>query len=557
MIRRCFVRGRATGLLLIAMLLLPPVASAQEPSQVDAQVREALHREIYGLAEEKQEILQEVIAHSPDAASARWHLGYVRQGNEWIKPTDLPARKHDPRLDGYRHRRSQMEDTAAGHMSLANWCQRRGLDERERAHLSRVIQLEVDHPVARERLGFVRVGMDWIHRDQIEAARTAQQQRARDLAEWDSEAAKLLRRLGSRSEAQREKALADIAALDKVEQVAILELRLATHSPEAAAAAITALGNMTGDQARDALARIAIFAVWQPTRFAAAERLGQWPVESYAPPLLAELYMPLQTEIQTAADPRGRLIYRHVFTREGQEENQQLILDTAYRRRARAGGSRNESLFWAMFQMRGQMVGTQMAAMRQQAFTGEMNRRICECLTLATGENLPANPQWWWTWWDEYNESSVEGEKTTRISYASQEVMITDRVQRQTSGGGTVGSGSPGQRSDCLVAGTLVWTEAGLRPIETISVGDMVLAQDAASGELAYKPVLRATVRPSGPLVRIEAGGETIESSGGHLFWVTGEGWVKATDMQSGAALYGMEGSTPVAKVSGQADQET
>ena len=68
--------------------------------------------------------------------------------------------------------------------------------------------------------------------------------------------------------------------------------------------------------------------------------------------------------------------------------------------------------------------------------------------------------------------------------------------------------------------------------IETIKVGDRVLAQDIDTGELAYKPVLRTTVRPAKPLVRLQIGDEAIVATGGHRFWVSGEGWTKSRDLK-------------------------
>jgi RHS repeat-associated protein len=44
-------------------------------------------------------------------------------------------------------------------------------------------------------------------------------------------------------------------------------------------------------------------------------------------------------------------------------------------------------------------------------------------------------------------------------------------------------------RTCCFVAGTLVMTESGLRPIEEIEVGDRVLSRDEVTGETAFKPV--------------------------------------------------------------------
>ena len=56
---------------------------------------------------------------------------------------------------------------------------------------------------------------------------------------------------------------------------------------------------------------------------------------------------------------------------------------------------------------------------------------------------------------------------------------------------------------DCLLAGTPVWTASGPARVEEIQVGDLVLSQHPGTGELAYKPVLKTTVRPPGPLVEM------------------------------------------------------
>ncbi len=87
----------------------------------------------------------------------------------------------------------------------------------------------------------------------------------------------------------------------------------------------------------------------------------------------------------------------------------------------------------------------------------------------------------------------------------------------------------------CFVAGTLVHTQEGLKPIEQIKVGDLVLSKpESGEGELSYQPVTRTFqyedrevyyVRVS---VRVEqAGGEPtwerneMAVTGGHPVWVT------------------------------------
>ena len=58
----------------------------------------------------------------------------------------------------------------------------------------------------------------------------------------------------------------------------------------------------------------------------------------------------------------------------------------------------------------------------------------------------------------------------------------------------------------CFAVGTKVWTLTGLRPIEQIKPGDRVLSQDVETGELQYKPVVMATVRPTNRIMKIDLG---------------------------------------------------
>jgi hypothetical protein len=105
----------------------------------------------------------------------------------------------------------------------------------------------------------------------------------------------------------------------------------------------------------------------------------------------------------------------------------------------------------------------------------------------------------------------------------------------------------------CFAKGTPVWTQQGPRPIDSIRVGDLVLSQNVESGELAYKPVIATTLRPPAPIVRIEAGENVrIDATGGHRFWVSGEGWVRARQLQSGQPLHSTDGTTLVSQVSEQ-----
>jgi hypothetical protein len=78
----------------------------------------------------------------------------------------------------------------------------------------------------------------------------------------------------------------------------------------------------------------------------------------------------------------------------------------------------------------------------------------------------------------------------------------------------------------CFVAGTLVGTEAGLRPIEAVRKGERVWAYDFGAGTWRLC-VVEETLRRhyTGDLVTLAVSGEEITSTGDHPFWVIeGEG---------------------------------
>ena len=95
----------------------------------------------------------------------------------------------------------------------------------------------------------------------------------------------------------------------------------------------------------------------------------------------------------------------------------------------------------------------------------------------------------------------------------------------------------------CFVAGTLVQTSEGPRPIETIRPGDLVLSRDEASGEQGYKPVLETVVtRPDRlyhvryrTLDGIEA---ELVGTGEHPFYVVNRsGFIPAARLEVGDVL--------------------
>ncbi len=106
--------------------------------------------------------------------------------------------------------------------------------------------------------------------------------------------------------------------------------------------------------------------------------------------------------------------------------------------------------------------------------------------------------------------------------------------------------------ASCFSAGTLVSTRNGSVPIERVKVGDQVLAQDVVTGELAYRAVQGSRQTRVAPTRSIElSDGEGIRATDIHRFWLTGQGWVMAQDLQPGDRLRSLGRTVAVASVSG------
>jgi hypothetical protein len=171
--------------------------------------------------------------------------------------------------------------------------------------------------------------------------------------------------------------------------------------------------------------------------------------------------------------------------------------------------------------------GVQREVDRQNSRAEWLNNRVCEALSRSTGVDLGAKPTQWWQWWQDYNDLHAVDEKPREYAYVRE-----DRLQ-------SVGPVAIPYVASCLAAGTVVWTNRGPVPVESVQVGDLALSKHPETGELAYKPVLRTTVRPAESLLDVTVGGESFTCTRGHTFWVSGHGWMKIRDVEPGMWFHG------------------
>jgi hypothetical protein len=523
--------------------------------QASELVAEALQSEIYGLTAEREKLLEEANRLLPNFAPAMWHRGYINVDGRWVKVDEI-GRQSDSngKLETYEQIRSRTLDTVQGHMLMADWCRRMGLSAQERAHLSQVLDSDPGNTTAMTRLGFRRVNDRWISTEELHQANTASEKSKADFAKWSPEVTAIRQGLRHRSLLRQQAAIKRLSTIDSPTAIPVLESLLAKDSQEAAGHVLSVFDRIPDSRAALAVARLAVNSPWPEIRQQAANRLKSRDSEHFIPAMLEAMHSPITSRTLATRNSRGQLGLVQTLQREGQHENEQHVLSARNSRGISDGDVR--------------LLNIQ---------TGRLNQRISNALNIATNQSLSGSPQDWWNWWNEKNEVFVEGAKSTRVTgdasrpitldadsnrsvtqLASvdpsrdlrdlerlrQQAELREQASRQQSL-----ANRPRRRSDCLIAGTLIWTTSGPKAVEQIRAGDLVLSQDIETGELAFKPVLRTTVRPTTTLVRIDAVGQELQASGGHPFWISGEGWVKARDLRPGMELRTVDGTACVRRV--------
>jgi hypothetical protein len=94
----------------------------------------------------------------------------------------------------------------------------------------------------------------------------------------------------------------------------------------------------------------------------------------------------------------------------------------------------------------------------------------------------------------------------------------------------------------CFAGGTLVHTKVGLKPIETIQVGDWVLSKhESGEGEREYKRVTQTFKHEDRQVIRVNFGGQQADGTDKwnflivtpeHPIWVQGKGWKPAEKLK-------------------------
>ncbi len=561
------------------MLWMPAALYAGDPTEDAEKARElvykALEAEANGSVAERKKLLSDAITLSEKYAPARWHLGQVLDLDNTWRDVEASVSIHREKrlLEKYEHHRSQLTNSVADHWKLALWCAENRLGQQCAAHLHQVVQQDSNHVGARTALGHLVFAGRWMTIDEQRELEDRAWRTRESFLKYGERVSTLLSKMATGSQKISEKARQELLSIKDSLVVATLEFRSVGQPQKSVETILESLSAIDDPDASQALVRFALFFPNDLIRRDATQRLKEKPLYDFVPELLVMLSGPMQFSAQPFFDSQGNLIgYRQAFAKEGMNEVQLSLADRDFQRVAmqRVESTTNELYLgrqaarssWSnrllrntemaidayynriMNQMRlaavtRELQATQQNVARENEQIRSRNEAISTLLSAVTEQQFGFDSKAVWNWWDSYNETNYQYYKPQRYNYVS----LVERIPEYI-------TPVPVVSHECFVRGTLVSTQLGPKPIELIAVGDLVLSRDVESGRICWQAVVATTTQPPTVTRTIQIGKEKLSCTSGHLFWVSGDGWKKASEIKSGDWIHGAKEPSLVTSVS-------
>lgn len=496
--------------------------------------------------------------------SMRWHSGHLQIAHQWIPVSDLTPEVLSSDTAGYLKERGSEPLDLEGHRKLARWCRQHNLELQSRAHWFGVLERNPTDVECRKSLGYVLYDNQWLSPEEQVAIENKTKQDFESLKQWVPKVRDLVLLIESKDPKKRLKGIQQLKDANDPGILPALGLAIGNVSSDAALHLIGAVERFQTAEACFLLTSLALADPSNEVGLASIKGLRKYPYEWFVPDLLDLMSGEFQMNHQNTFYGNGLIKSQIVKTR---EMRRKYDVDQFQRRfsggiadgnRVGVGVAPRTSLnnhptvvFWAKYpdnQVANAISkkeslrlakDTQSTVDRANQDIRDLQRRLATVLRATTNQKLGDEAQPWWEWWNQYEELYVSGEKymdysyyeDTSVSYVAPVVTyaVTDFLYKY-----------PPLRNliSCLVAGTPIQTQSGLRPVEAIRVGDLVVAQNIQSGEIQLRPVLRTTVRPPARTYQIAyTNGEKIQATLGHRWWVIGKGWVKTKDLKEGMSM--------------------
>ncbi len=561
---------------------------ASSPPEANASnlIQQAIACEERGQDAQRQHLLELAVEAEPENSTARGLLGQVKLGDRWVREQDASQRVLSDSDEAalraeYEQRRESIPDTAPAHWDLALWCQAHGLKAESIAHLTQVTRLDPQNSAAWRRLGCRFYHGRWMSPEEIVSLAADLERQGQADRHW---LPRLIRwKNWLVNPARRDDAIRELSAIHEPEAVAPVTL-VFDGEPQSQRWAVYVLGRIDAPQSAQALARLAVTGLDAGTRDAAIRLLRRLDPRTYVGLLINGIKATTQYQVIARGQSSGEAVVQIEDPRAVIERHYHAVAVPAARSASQGTGSGNGQLVrsgqvsrlqsnghYALFneevravaqpssgsedsQSAGAALSQRVAADLRQIEESNLpikvtNSRVLYALKELTGKAFGPDQQVWTRWWTQelgYHVSSSQPVpkpvvlEEVSAPYASPPppVMYVSQTQQ-------VGPHS------CFVAGTLVHTRSGLRPIEDLKIGDQVLAQDATTGNLVFEPVLATLHNPPADVLRLELEtGEAVSATDIHRFWLAGAGWKMARELSPGDRLRVLGGTVKVASVS-------
>ncbi len=592
---------------------LPGVAKTYEEARAkagrspDEQVKLALWCEAHGLTTQRLHHLTLAVLADPKNAAARGLMGLVSYNGRWLRPEVLAERlKADTSLAEYEAKRLKAPYTAEGQWALGIWCEEHGLKDQAKAHLTAVTRLDPTREAAWKRLGFKRHEGRWVTDAQLAAEKAEAQAQAQADRTWRPLLEKWRGWLGKPD--RKAEAVSALDGLTDFRAVPSIWRVFAVGGTGDQALAVRLLGQVDAPVSSQALALLVVSGKSSEVRRSAAEILALRDPREYVGFLIGLIRDPIRYQTGLAQDPSDGTMHRTLLV-EGKKYNVATFFDRAigyfppprlyadcvpfdpYGRQAALAYQAGiigdnpvtaQALLGALhgaapthaqhasspapvaspgvnlnaqimnYTIAASLRDVQIAAVLAQgpvdsprfqmtvadldawnASIQARNARVYDVLTMTTDQNLPQDREAWKSWW-------VNALGFT-YKYRSSQSTQTQTAQPKPTFYQAVQS--------CFAAGTPVRTLTGVRPIESLQVGDQVLTLDTATGSLGYRSIVVVHHNQPAATLRVTVGDETIVATGLHRFWKPGKGWVMARDLKPDDMVRTLEGPSRVASV--------
>jgi hypothetical protein len=540
-------------------------AAAKAGKNAAAHVKLALWCETHGLSSERTKHLTIASTLDPSNVLARGLMGLMAFQGNWAKPDQVEEEIHeDPKLQvlvrEYLDRRVRTPPkNVDAQLRLAAWCLENGLKDEAMAHYHLVTRLDPSRDIAWLRIGFKKHHDRWFKPDDLAAQKLDAERQKRADTQWKSRLEKLREAMESPVESRRLKAERELYQITDPRAVPMIFKLFGNTGERMQLVAVELLSQIDGSTASFDMLAIGLQSQSSAVRERAAQALSRRDPRDLIGWLVALVRKPFKYELKPGDGPGSNAVLmvdgerfdiRRLYRLPGVNVD---IISPANVGFARAldmipvpippyaGNSAvlEQKSMYATYQMTEGLLASALmneATIRSSAVKQSLdndiqmleglnaqieqaNGRILPLLDALTGQNFGADPRAWQSWWADQLGLVLDDR------YAENKPTLTDFV------------GLPEvirPHHACFRAGTMVQTLSGPRKIESIAVGDRVVAQNTETGALCLRAVLGTYINGPAETLKIAVDGETIIATGIHRFWKAGSGRTMARDLKAG-----------------------